>query len=56
MRVLNLLPDILAEGQIYRFLGIYSKNREEWTISELASVCQSGTTIAIYDTLGPQAA
>lgn len=37
-------------------MGIYSKNREEWIMTELASVRQSGTTVAIYDTLGPQAA
>jgi long-subunit acyl-CoA synthetase (AMP-forming) len=34
-------------------MGIYSKNREEWIMTELASVRQAGTTVAIYDTLGP---
>ena len=36
-------------------MGIYSKNREEWTFTDLASIRQSGTTVAFYDTLGPAA-
>ena len=36
-------------------MGIYSKNREEWTFSHLATLRQSGTVIAFYDTLGPSA-
>ena len=54
MRVLNLMPEIENEEGIWKFMGIYSKNREEWTITELASVSQAGTTVAFYDTLGPQ--
>jgi len=53
MRVLDLLPEIENEGS-WKFFGIYSKNREEWIISELASISQGGTTVALYDTLGPQ--
>ena len=34
-------------------MGILSKNRWEWTVTELASVRQGGTTVAFYDTLGP---
>lgn len=36
-------------------MGIYSKNREEWSTTHLASLSLSGTTVAFYDTLGPQA-
>jgi long-chain acyl-CoA synthetase len=36
-------------------MGILSKNRWEWTVTELASVRQGGTTVAFYDTLGPAA-
>ena len=50
---LNLLPKIEAEGQAWQFMGIYAKNREEWIFTDLATVAQSGTTIAFYDTLGP---
>jgi len=56
MKLLDLLPEIYAENRNYKFIGIYSKNREEWIMTELASMRQSGTTVAIYDTLGPQAA
>lgn len=52
---LGLMPEIEAEGSSKRFMGVYSKNREEWLVSDLASMCQSGTTIAFYDTLGPSA-
>lgn len=40
---------------MYRFMGIYAKNREEWTFSDLATMRSSGTIIAFYDTLGPAA-
>lgn len=36
-------------------MGIYAKNREEWTLSDMACMRQSGTTIAFYDTLGAAA-
>ena len=49
------MPEIEAEDQIWRFMGIYAKNREEWILSDLATLRQSGTTIAFYDTLGPAA-
>jgi len=44
-----------ADGDKIRFMGLYSKNREEWSISHLASLSLSGTTVAFYDTLGPAA-
>lgn len=52
---LNLMPVVEGEGSEWRFMGIYSKNREEWTITDLAALKQSGTVIAFYDTLGPSA-
>ena len=36
-------------------MGIYGKNRTEWTLTDLASATLGGTTIAFYDTLGPAA-
>lgn len=36
-------------------MGIYAKNREEWVICDLANSLNSITTIAFYDTLGPNA-
>jgi long-chain acyl-CoA synthetase len=36
-------------------MGVYAKNREEWTLSDMACMRMSGTTIAFYDTLGASA-
>ena len=53
MHALNLSPEIESEGRIWKFMGIYSKNREEWTVTELAGISQAVTTVSFYDTLGP---
>jgi len=50
-----MMPEIDSEGQKWRFMGCYSKNRAEWVLADLASASLGGTTIAFYDTLGPQA-
>ena len=34
--------------------GIFSKNRQEWTISDVAACLYGLTTIPIYDTLGDE--
>ncbi|CEM19886.1 unnamed protein product [Vitrella brassicaformis CCMP3155] len=40
--------------QQFRFLGLYSKNREEWAIAEQACNAFSFTIVPLYDTLGPE--
>ena len=40
---------------VYKFLGIYSKNREEWVIADLGCHRNAVTVVTIYDTLGDQA-
>lgn len=35
---LNLAPERTAEGQTWRFMGIQSKNRKEWHITNLAGM------------------
>ena len=52
---LDLVPDIQAEGETWRFMGIQSKNRKEWFYVHLANMHQSVTTVAFYDTLGVEA-
>lgn len=52
---LNLSPQVEGEGRIWKFMGIYAKNREEWALTAIANFKNSVTTIALYDTLGPQA-
>lgn len=36
-------------------MGIQSKNRKEWQITNLANMHNRITTVAFYDTLGPDA-
>ena len=55
IRDLGLTPDIYAEGTVWKFLGIQSKNRKEWFLTHIANMHQSVATVAFYDTLGPQA-
>ena len=37
------------------FLGIYSKNREEWAIADLACMASSVTIVPVYESLGKSA-
>ena len=48
------MPEIKGENpsEIYRMMGVYSKNREEWAVTALATMQISGTIVAFYDTLG----
>eukprot|EP01134_Creolimax_fragrantissima_P003392 CFRG3392T1 len=54
-----LIADQLGSGLIKlgvkprTSIGIYSKNRPEWTITETACNAHSCPTVAVYDTLGP---
>jgi len=41
---------------MFRFLGIQAKNRKEWGISHIGNFHSGTTTIALYDTLGEEAA
>lgn len=53
---LNLCPATHTEKEgDFKFLAIYSKNREEWVISDLACGANSMTVVTIYDTLGDKA-
>lgn len=51
----DLAPEVEAEGRKWRFLGIQSKNREEWNLTNWANMHQCITTVALYDTLGQEA-
>eukprot|EP00298_Acanthocystis_sp_HF-20_P007602 c17158_g1_i1.p1 GENE.c17158_g1_i1~~c17158_g1_i1.p1 ORF type:complete len:684 (+),score=333.62 c17158_g1_i1:32-2053(+) len=52
MMHLGMLP---VSDDNMRLLGIYSKNRAEWVISELAAYAYSATVVPLYDSLGSQA-
>lgn len=51
----DLVPLQEVEGVKYRFLGILSKNREEWGISDLACMRHSITIVPFYESLGADA-
>jgi|TARA_B110000305_G_C19295555_1_gene566436 long-subunit acyl-CoA synthetase (AMP-forming) len=53
---MGLTPPVQAEGREWRFMGIQSKNRKEWYLTHLANMHNRGTSVAFYDTLGPEAA
>ena len=55
VRKLDLAPEVEGEGQLWRFIGIQSKNRKEWGIAHLANMFIKTTTVALYDTLGADA-
>ena len=52
---LNLHPEIEAEGIQWRFLGIFAKNREEWTVADLACMRNSVTIVPFFYSLGAEA-
>ena len=47
---LKLCPEVKADDEIWRFIGIKSKNREEWAIVHLANMHIGCTTVGIVDT------
>jgi long-subunit acyl-CoA synthetase (AMP-forming) len=52
---LNLLPDFEADGQVWRLIGLQSKNRKEWDIIHISNFFNKATTFGLYDTLGEEA-
>ena len=54
----NLCPEISVDDEILgkdvkmRFLGIYSRNREEWIVGSFGCQMDSITIVTLYDTLG----
>lgn len=53
VELLNLCPIIQSKsnGEL-RFMGIYSRNRQEWMITDIASHMNSVSLVTLYDTLG----
>jgi long-chain acyl-CoA synthetase len=49
---LGFCPEQVTNEDSFRFLGIISKNREEWAISNLACMRASITIIPFFESLG----
>uniref|UniRef100_A0A8C4GJ23 Long-chain-fatty-acid--CoA ligase n=1 Tax=Dicentrarchus labrax TaxID=13489 RepID=A0A8C4GJ23_DICLA len=57
-RAENIGSALLHRGHSHtgdKFIGIFSQNRPEWTISELACYTYSMVAVPLYDTLGTEA-
>lgn len=54
---LNLVPEVEGEevGKKWRFMGIQSKNRAEWSLLNISGMFQGVTSVAFFDTLGEEA-
>ena len=51
---LNLCPEIEeVKGLKIRFMGIFSKNRPEWSVVDFTCILYGFVVVPIYDTLGP---
>lgn len=50
-----MVPTVNAEDRDWRFMGIQSKNRKEWVLTNVAGMFNGITSVALYDTLGPDA-
>ncbi len=51
---LGLAAQEQYQGADLRLIGIYSKNREEWAITDFACWMMSVTNVPLYDTLGEE--
>ncbi|XP_030644198.1 long-chain-fatty-acid--CoA ligase 1a [Chanos chanos] len=57
-RAENIGSALLSRGHSHdgdKYIGIFSQNRPEWTISELACYTYSLVAVPLYDTLGTEA-
>ena len=52
---MNLCPNIKGEGIDWNFMGIFSKNREEWAMIDFACLRSDITIVPFYDSLGKEA-
>jgi len=54
---MNLSPEVNAEkpGEKIRFLGVWSKNREEWITTLLGTMMVKTVVVGFYDAMGPPA-
>ena len=51
---LDLCPQIEGEEKLWRFLGIWAKNCEEWTTSLLAAMHYKITTVGFFDAMSSE--
>ena len=55
LQVTDHLCTTEGEGKHWRFLGIWAKNRWEWTVTLLGSMYVKGTVVGFYDAMSAEA-
>jgi long-chain acyl-CoA synthetase len=48
----DLCPKTVTDEGTFRFACLYSKNRDEWVVSDFACILAAVTNVTLYDTLG----
>ena len=51
---LNLCPETTGEDKQWKFLGIWLKNRWEWSASLIAAMHYSITAVGFYDAMSAE--
>lgn len=51
LMVLGLCPEVEGEDKIWKFCGIWMKNKWEWTASLIAFMHYSITAVGFYDAM-----
>jgi len=46
-----MCPKVTNYDGTFRFIAIYAKNREEWVLTDYASILSGITSVTIFDTL-----
>lgn len=49
-----MVPTIETDGKNFKMMGLYSRNRPEWALTNWAIMHFSGTVVTLYNTLGEE--
>ena len=50
----DLCPKVQSENGTFGLIGLYAKNREEWVVTDIASILAGFASVTLYDTLGKE--
>lgn len=50
----SLIPVTEGDGKRFQLMGLYSRNRPEWALTNWAIIHFSGTVVTLYNTLGEE--
>ena len=52
VEAMGLAKETEGDGRKWRFIGIWSKNREEWLVTHISNMYFNNTTIGFFDSMG----